>query len=97
MSRPIAVKAHRLNPRPAAKEAMAANAAPPAPTGATTLPIQLIRFSHVPCRGPAKAMGAVQGGVSTLHPRGNAQAKTEAVGGWQEGDRRRHEEALGVT
>ena len=41
-------------------------------------------------------MGAVQGGVSTLHPRGNAQAKTEAVGGWQEGDRRRHEEALGA-
>src|ERR1035438_3507681 len=41
-------------------------------------------------------MGGVQGGVSTLHPRGNAQAKTEAVGGWQEGDRRRHEEALGA-
>ena len=41
-------------------------------------------------------MGGVQGGVSTLHPRGNAQAKTEAVGGWQEGDRRRHEEPLGA-
>ena len=41
-------------------------------------------------------MGRVQSGVSTLHPRSNAQAKTEAVGGWQEGDRRRHEEALGA-
>src|SRR5581483_8896406 len=46
--RPIAVNANRENPRPAAKEAIAANAAPPAPTGAITLPTQLIRFSHVP-------------------------------------------------
>jgi hypothetical protein len=41
-------------------------------------------------------MGRVQSGVSILHPRSNAQTKTEAVGGWQEGDRRRHEEALGA-
>ena len=42
------MNAHRANPRPAAKEMIAANAAPPAPTGAMTLPTQLIRFSHVP-------------------------------------------------
>jgi hypothetical protein len=41
-------------------------------------------------------MGSVQGGVSPFNPRRNAQAKTEAVGGWQEGDHRRHEEALGT-
>jgi hypothetical protein len=44
----MAVNAHRENPRPAANEAIAARAAPPAPTGAITLPTQLIRFSHVP-------------------------------------------------
>src|SRR5258708_23852983 len=41
-------------------------------------------------------MGGVQSGVSTLHTKRNAQAKTEAVGGGQEGDRRRDEEALGA-
>src|SRR5437879_1993653 len=48
ISRPMAVNAQRAKPLPAAKEMIAANAAPPAPTGAITLPIQLIRFNHVP-------------------------------------------------
>src|SRR5438270_13834407 len=40
---------HRdAGPFPAAKEMIAADAAPPAPTGAITLPIQLIRFNQVP-------------------------------------------------
>ena len=39
---------HLPNPRPMANEPIAMSAAPPAPTGAITLPIQLIRFRKVP-------------------------------------------------
>ena len=39
---------HLANPRPMANEPIAMSAAPPAPTGAITLPIQLIRFRKVP-------------------------------------------------
>ena len=46
--RPIAVKTHFPKPRPMAKEPIAISAAPPAPTGAITLPIQLMRFRNVP-------------------------------------------------
>ncbi len=42
MRSPIAVNTHLPNPRPMANEPIAMSAAPPAPTGAITLPIQLI-------------------------------------------------------
>jgi hypothetical protein len=42
-------------------------------------------------------MGRVQAGISTVIPDSGSQTQTEALGGWQTGDHRRHKEALGVT
>src|ERR1017187_6873854 len=41
-------------------------------------------------------MGRVQEDVSTLNPGSGSQAQTKALGGWQEGDHRRHEETMGA-
>src|ERR1039458_1244708 len=41
-------------------------------------------------------MGCVQTGASTPNRGGGSQAQTEALGGWQEGDHRRHEETMGA-
>ena len=41
-------------------------------------------------------MGCVQEAVAIFNPGCGSQSQTKALGGWQEGDHRRHEEILGA-
>src|ERR1017187_7793094 len=47
-SKAAAAKSHRPKPRPVSQETMAPRTAPPAPTGAITLPTQLMKFKNAP-------------------------------------------------
>ena len=67
MRSPIAVNTHLPNPRPMANEPIAMSAAPPAPTGAITLPIQLMRFRNVPSGCVPWGRSEVLGHQTRLH------------------------------